>query len=1140
MDTKYSVPHEQDSRARTLLVQMLQEAAQLEHCLLNTYLYSACSLKSTPQEFTLIGTKENLRKAQQFERVRGWKQNILAVAHEEMRHLHYVQCMIRALGERPSLGLPARNAQGNWVIPNWDMREGKKPFSDDGTPVPIAPLDGGQLRNFIMYESTDSLQDTDPFSAGNKELFERLYDFELALRIESMLVNMTDEAAKANLRAKLLSLYKEMLPLAEADRRPQVDTILRTELPALEEIRFQSIADFYRKGILPLYEQAFAEGWVTVQDRNLVDEQLNPNYAAEGFLPVGPIGRSARFARLNDRINADPLSDYKQVDAIVEEIVAQGEGASHFEEGALELLAKVEEIGIDGYIKALANDARSKMSKTPDWLARAQNVRKSHLYLFAMMWVEHGAEQDLAQQCGVKFEPARKPLDGGANAALDRMIQDIPAQFNACYIAMLAWLSRMYESRHWASDKSRRMAIEMVATWPLMSLAIRPFLELASFFPVDLRQMFRVDMRGMPMLPVWAVELVELYESDARSEAINERMDWLVVRVLSAAATWAREQTRVVSAAGLPAHETDMILTRLRGLSRLDEFERQFPYRVEGGYSDRAPSLSYQRSKPDSQRFEEDPTAAGFPVPNQPDPNKRISQLFKDQLVLRLRFRGWGLVQLATDPDPPTDESGATGTIMLHPADGNRKLDRSLVFQDYEPAKNIRRSVSASPPPLGVDCVEAALMAPGLIDGASAGYRPLQVLQSSGAVQTTGVQQDLVVEGLHKVAGAALPRDADHSFQLFLSSKDNVRPYLVGDNHLIWQDGEPIDPFVLGIYAGAASPSAQPALLMRREVYNEGLTLREMEPYQRLLSCRGPAGFDSVGNIPSWAVTPEVQRILSTPGFPVGFLRGRAADLAGQLQAALREPVTTQAQVDTAISLAERLLLVAQPRGTTVGWLTVLLHYGHTLSGQMEVNNLSSLLEGVAAQTGLALSVAAPGTDRMQPGSRWLVGYTKGLMDVDAVSDFVYGELYVPLAAKGDEVRFAREWAFPLAMRSAVMDYACNFGKPFWGDFAVDGDTRSIAVQGLVPGQPTSAVTLVETLEREDAAGYVYSMQGFPGMAAYMGRFSLSENGEQIVLRWECRFQAATDDAMLRCYALLAASADTIGGDLAAHFGPAA
>src|SRR5688572_28893071 len=110
------------NQSRQLLVEMLQEASQLEHSLLNTYLLAACSLKSTPQEFGSIGGKPNNRRAIHFEKARIWKQTILKVASEEMLHLHYVQCLLRALGEPPHFELPNRAENGNWVIPNWNLK----------------------------------------------------------------------------------------------------------------------------------------------------------------------------------------------------------------------------------------------------------------------------------------------------------------------------------------------------------------------------------------------------------------------------------------------------------------------------------------------------------------------------------------------------------------------------------------------------------------------------------------------------------------------------------------------------------------------------------------------------------------------------------------------------------------------------------------------------------------------------------------------------------------------------------------------------------------------------------------------------------------------------------------------------------
>jgi Ferritin-like len=129
------------------LVKLLHEAAKLEHCLLDAYLYAACSLKSMPQEFATVVVpqapaptttavvvpqesdavdspkpNENKRRAIQYERVRAWKQSLLIAAREEMSHLHFVQCLLRALGEPPYFQLPERDEQGAWLFPDWQNR----------------------------------------------------------------------------------------------------------------------------------------------------------------------------------------------------------------------------------------------------------------------------------------------------------------------------------------------------------------------------------------------------------------------------------------------------------------------------------------------------------------------------------------------------------------------------------------------------------------------------------------------------------------------------------------------------------------------------------------------------------------------------------------------------------------------------------------------------------------------------------------------------------------------------------------------------------------------------------------------------------------------------------------------------------
>ena len=96
--------------------------------------------------------------------------------------------------------------------------------------------------------------------------------------------------------------------------------------------------------------------------------------------------------------------------------------------------------------------------------------------------------------------------------------------FNACYLVLLSWLSRMYEIPNWEADKTRRLAIEMVASWPLMSMVIRPFLELVSFFPIDLHKLFRLEPDTLPSGK--PKNLLKKYENPERSEKINKEMDF--------------------------------------------------------------------------------------------------------------------------------------------------------------------------------------------------------------------------------------------------------------------------------------------------------------------------------------------------------------------------------------------------------------------------------------------------------------------------------------------------------------------------------------------------------------------------------------------------------------------------------------
>src|SRR5664279_4586988 len=81
--------------SREHLFHALSEAAELEHCLMCTYLYAAYSLKT--------GANEGLT-AVQLDAVTRWRRTIVEIAIQEMGHLVAVWNITAALGGAPRLG----------------------------------------------------------------------------------------------------------------------------------------------------------------------------------------------------------------------------------------------------------------------------------------------------------------------------------------------------------------------------------------------------------------------------------------------------------------------------------------------------------------------------------------------------------------------------------------------------------------------------------------------------------------------------------------------------------------------------------------------------------------------------------------------------------------------------------------------------------------------------------------------------------------------------------------------------------------------------------------------------------------------------------------------------------------------------
>lgn len=123
---------------REQLVGMLCEAAEIEHCLMCTYLYAAFALKqSTDEDLT----------ADELAAVRRWRAAIIRIATDEMLHLALVNNLLIALGARPH------------------YRRFNFPIASHLFPADIAvallPFDESTLDHFVYLERPHGAADAD-------------------------------------------------------------------------------------------------------------------------------------------------------------------------------------------------------------------------------------------------------------------------------------------------------------------------------------------------------------------------------------------------------------------------------------------------------------------------------------------------------------------------------------------------------------------------------------------------------------------------------------------------------------------------------------------------------------------------------------------------------------------------------------------------------------------------------------------------------------------------------------------------------------------------------------------------------------------------------------------------------------------
>ncbi|WP_266160194.1 ferritin-like domain-containing protein [Dyella silvatica] len=115
--------------SREQALHALYEAAELEHCLMCTYLYAAFSLKTSIDEGL---------SAEQLDAVTRWRRIIMQIATEEMGHLTSVWNITTALGGAPRVGRS-----------NFPLDPGYLPA---GVVVKLAPFTAATLQHFIYLE----------------------------------------------------------------------------------------------------------------------------------------------------------------------------------------------------------------------------------------------------------------------------------------------------------------------------------------------------------------------------------------------------------------------------------------------------------------------------------------------------------------------------------------------------------------------------------------------------------------------------------------------------------------------------------------------------------------------------------------------------------------------------------------------------------------------------------------------------------------------------------------------------------------------------------------------------------------------------------------------------------------------------
>jgi Ferritin-like len=296
--------------------------------------------------------------------------------------------------------------------------------------------------------------------------------------------------------------------------------------------------------------------------------------------------------------------------------------------------------------------------------------------------------------------------------------------------------------------------------------------------------------------------------------------------------------------------------------------------------------------------------------------------------VLDLEFQGWMQCRLATDPDSARHPRGATGNTFA--VGDEPDLDRVIRFQ---PGGAVIRSHC---PDIGVYVTTA------------------QILPSP----------------LHAPAfGALVPKLKGARVNLL------GNPVFEGRNHLVSEDGEPIEPFDLLIEADGG-------IKLRRKVI--GLPINDMTPSQRRGSGRFPIKLEA-----SLAAERSNIARMENVSSPQDYVSERIKLLKDDLE---KIPPTEQIGRDAeSIKFRIRVLEQANWSARSVRWTRFFfgVEYLHTLSGETEAT-----IEGLSPEFKIRKPDGDPTKD---PNSKWLVNYHIGFFDSDALCAYVYGVLRIPV-----------------------------------------------------------------------------------------------------------------------------------------------